>query len=117
MDACGFDQVAGGLVVSGQLVYADYSAGICVVTPDFEGIHLIDDADVVPPDYPAGAEPRALGWVPWRVVPHWSSDHPEANAASQAVEYLLQAELPFRTLRDGHAIVVDGDATRVTGRS
>ena len=117
MGASGFARVGADLVRSGRLTYAGYSAGVCVVTPDLEGIHLMDDADAVPEGYPADVPAAALAWVPWRVVPHWDSDHHETSAAALAVEILLDAELPFRTLRDGHAIVVDDAGTRLAGRA
>jgi dipeptidase E len=89
------------------LVYAGYSAGACVVTPGFDGIHLMDDPGAVPFGYPPDARPEPLGWVPWRIVPHWRSEHGESPAAELAVEHLLAAGLPFRTLRDGQVIVAE----------
>jgi dipeptidase E len=117
MHASGFATIGTDLVTARRLTYAGYSAGVCVVTPDFEGIHLMDDPAAVAQGYPADTPPAALGWLPWRVVPHWDSDHEETQAADLAVNYLLKAELPFRTLRDGHAIVVDNTETRVVGSS
>ncbi len=97
----------------GRLVYAGYSAGICVAAPDLEGIHLMDEPDALPDGYPKDVRATTLGWVPWRVVPHWRSHHPEAPLAELAVEHLLHAGLPFRTLRDGQAIVVEGNESRL----
>jgi dipeptidase E len=97
----------------GRLVYAGYSAGICVATPDLEGISLMDEPDALPDGYPKDVQATTLGWVPWRIVPHWRSQHPEAPLAELAVEHLLQNGQPFRTLRDGQAIVVEGDAARL----
>ena len=34
-----------------RLVYAGYSAGICVAAPDLEGIHLMDGPDTLPDGY------------------------------------------------------------------
>jgi len=50
------------------------------------------------------------------VIPHWRSDHGESASADLAVEHLLTAELPFRTLQDGHAIAVNGEQVQVVGR-
>lgn len=113
MDASGFAAAVSDLLATGRLTYGGYSAGVCVTTPGFEGIELMDDPAVAPPGYPADARPVALGWVPWRIVPHWDSDHPESAAANDAVQHLLTAGLPFRTLRDGQAIVVNGETTTV----
>lgn len=113
MHACGFDMASADLVRNGELVYGGYSAGVWAIAATFEGIHLMDDPTVLPEGYPADAVATPLGWVPWTVVPHWCSDHPEAPAAEAAVDHLLTAGLPVRALRDGHAIVVDGDAEAI----
>lgn len=93
------------------LNYAGYSAGICVMAPDLEGIHLMDDPDALPDGYDPGVPVTTFGLIPFRIVPHWRSDHPEAEVADLAVEYLERHELPYRTLRDGEAIVVLDDGT------
>ena len=106
-----FGQAVSEPLDDGRLVYAGYSAGICVTAPDLEGIRLMDEPDALPDGYPKQAQAETLRWVPWRIVPHWRSEHPEAPLAELAVEHLLNSGLPFRTLRDGQAIVVDGDAS------
>ena len=108
-----FGQAAFMSLDDGRLVYAGYSAGVCVVAPDLEGIGLMDEPDALPDGYPKHVQATTLGWVPWRIVPHWRSQHPEAPLAEFAVEHLLSSGLPFRTLRDGQAIVVEGDASRL----
>jgi dipeptidase E len=113
MHASGFRHAAAERVRSGSLAYAGYSAGACVAGPDLIGIHVMDEPDAVPVGYDASWPATTLGFVPWRIVPHWSSDHPESPAADAAVTYLLQAQLPFQTLQDGKAVVVDGDTMRV----
>lgn len=93
---------------SDRIVYAGYSAGVCVTGPDLDGCHLMDDADVVPDGYCPATAPTTLGWLPWRIIPHWRSDHDEAPRAEIAAQHLLEAGLPFQTLRDGRAFVIDG---------
>lgn len=105
----GFHRVGTSAVRAGRLVYAGYSAGACVTGPDLDGIHLMDEPDVIPASYPADAPPQALGWLPWRIVPHWRSDHPEQDVADLAVEHLLASHRVFQTLSDGQAIIIDGD--------
>lgn len=92
-----------------RLVYAGYSAGACIVGQDLDGCHLMDESDLIPEGYPRHASSLALGWVPWRIVPHWRSDHDEASLAASAVEHLLAAGLPFQALRDGQAFVIDDE--------
>jgi dipeptidase E len=109
MTATRFALAARELVGSGTLVYAGYSAGACVAGPDLEGIALMDEPDALPSGYQASMPPTTLGWVPWRIVPHWRSDHPEAPGAERAAEHLKARGLAYRALRDGEVIVVDGE--------
>jgi dipeptidase E len=102
-----------GPMSDGRLVYGGYSAGSCVAAPDLEGIHLMDDAALVPDGYPTELAPRTLRLVPWRIVPHWRSDHPESADAEKAADYLRQSGLDFRTLRDGEALTVANGESHV----
>ena len=88
------------------MVYAGYSAGACVAGPDLHGIHLMDDPDDMPEGYEPGIPPTTLGLVPFRIVPHWRSDHPETERAERAVAYLERESLPYRAICDGEAITV-----------
>jgi dipeptidase E len=89
--------------------YGGYSAGSCVAGPDLQGIDLVDDPSVVPEGYSPEIEPRCLDLVPFRIVPHWRSDHPESERVELAAEYLAAEGLSHRCLRDGQALAVDGD--------
>lgn len=97
-----------------RIVYAGYSAGVCVTAEDLAGVHLMDQPDAIADGHPAGVSATTLGWLPYRVIPHWHSDHPESPAADLAVAYLLDQGLPFRTLRDGREIVVSPDGTLIS---
>lgn len=107
MNAAGFSAAVLDLVRDNRLTYGGYSAGVCVVGPDLDGIHLMDDPDIVPDGYDVSLPTSTLGWIPWRVVPHWRSDHPEAAGAEIAARYMTEHGLAHRTLRDGDALVID----------
>jgi dipeptidase E len=104
-----FGEAISELLALNRIVYAGYSAGVCVIGPDLDGCHLMDDPDVIPDGYSLSAPLTTLGWLPWRIIPHWRSDHDEAPLAERAVEHLLAAGLPLQALRDGQAFVVDDD--------
>jgi dipeptidase E len=110
MTESGFGTAIRGQLLENRIVYGGYSAGACIVGPDLDGCHLIDEPDAVAEGYSPDVRPEALGWVPWRIVPHWRSEHEESPRAELAVAHLLEAGLPFQALRDGQAFVVnDGD--------
>jgi dipeptidase E len=113
MTASRFAEAVDEPIVEERLVYAGYSAGTCAAAPDLEGIQLMDDPTLLPDGYPATATATTLAWVPWRIVPHWRSDHPAARDAERAVEYLVARNLAFRTLQDGQAIIVEGGHSRI----
>jgi dipeptidase E len=96
-----------------SLIYGGYSAGSCVAAPDLQGIHLMGDPEVSPNGYSEDVTAQTLRLVPWRIVPHWRSDHPESAAAEKAAEYLRQAGVDFRTLRDGEALIVSDDDSHI----
>jgi dipeptidase E len=91
-----------------SFLYGGYSAGACVVGPDLAGIDLVDDPEVVPEGYAAEVEPACLALLPFRILPHWRSDHPESGLVEHADEYLAGSGLEYRRLRDGQALAVDG---------
>jgi len=92
-----------------SFAYGGYSAGACVAGPDLQGIELVDDASALPPGYSAAVEPRCLDLIPFRIVPHWRSDHPESELVESAAVHLYAEGLSHRCLRDGQALGVDGE--------
>lgn len=93
------------------LVYAGYSAGSCVATPDLRGIEEMDPPDVAFEGEDLSTPADTLGLIPFRIVPHWKSDHPESSLADAAAANMQRLGLPFQTLRDGEAIVIFADGT------
>jgi dipeptidase E len=112
MSAAGFGPVVRERLDDPDFVYGGYSAGACVAGPDLAGLDLVDDVEAVPDGYPADVEPSGLDLVPFRVLPHWRSDHPESGRVEHADAYLSAAGLDYRRLRDGQALAIDGE--RVT---
>jgi dipeptidase E len=94
-----------------EFTYGGYSAGACVTGPDLQGIDLIDDPSVLPEGYPSTTAPECLCLVPYRIVPHWRSEHRDAEGAERAAAHLAERRLSHRCLRDGEAVNVQ-DTTR-----
>jgi dipeptidase E len=112
MAASGADTLIVDLIRRDALVYAGYSAGVCVLAPSLRGLDEdgLDDPGLVRSVY-GDADPiwDGLGVLDYMVLPHFESPgHPETEAVGRAVERIWAAGLPHRTLRDGEAIVLDG---------
>lgn len=90
----------------GSIVYGGWSAGACVAGATLKGIHLMDRPYVVAEGYDAEPQWDGMGLVDYVIVPHFESDHPEAQAASSAVDYLQAQGIRYRTLRDGESIII-----------
>lgn len=90
-----------------DFVYAGYSAGICVLTPTLEGIHLADNPEIIPQGYPKEVIWEGLGLLPFCIAPHWRSDHPESAMIEKSVKYFMEHKIPFIALRDGETYIAD----------
>ncbi|MRH88891.1 peptidase [Nocardia sp. SYP-A9097] len=109
----GADIVLPRLLAADALVYAGYSAGACVMTPDLHGLEFADDPAEV--RTACGIEPRwdGLGLVPRRIVPHLDSPtDPEGHSRKLVRDYLASGVAHW-ALTDDHVVVVDGDSTEV----
>jgi dipeptidase E len=111
----GGDTTVAGALKRDALVYAGYSAGPCVLAPSLRGLEAVDDADAVPRIYGASPTWTGLGVLDFSIVPHYGSpDHPENAACERVAGRYRAAGIPHRTLRDGEALVIDGDDIVIT---
>lgn len=92
-----------------ELVYAGYSAGVCILSPSLKGLETVDDPIIVGEGYPKETNWDGLGLIDFAFAPHFESPgHPETEAVSKEVEYYKQAGIKYRALHDGEAIVIEG---------
>ncbi|WP_040794738.1 Type 1 glutamine amidotransferase-like domain-containing protein [Nocardia higoensis] len=104
----GADRVLPALLAEDALVYAGYSAGACLLTPDLHGIESMDDPDEVAPTCGVEARWDGLGLVDRRIVPHVDSPtDPDGSSARLAAEY-RSGGVPHWALNDDEVVVVDG---------
>jgi len=108
MRQSGFDRIIGELLHEDAIAYGGFSAGAVVATPSLKGIDIMDDPQQLAPDYDEAILWDGLGLVDFSIVPHYRSDHDEAEAAEKTVHFLEEAGTPFQPLRDGEVIIVEG---------
>jgi dipeptidase E len=105
MRLSGFDEMLRRLRHS-DFLYGGYSAGICVLAPRLDGLQQVDDPTIMPyPDSQVIFE--GVGLLPYLILPHYRSDHPESALIEREVEYCQREGIPFRTLRDGEVIIIE----------
>lgn len=115
MRQSGADRVLTELLAQDAVVYAGYSAGACMLGPTLRGIQGDeDDPGVVPEGYDDAVIWEGLGLVRFAFAPHCVAESGAAGA-TLAVDYYIDHHIPFIALRDGQALVVDGDTTEVVG--
>lgn len=106
MSLSGFDVIIKSLL-NNDIVYAGYSAAICVAGPTLHGIELCDDVNLIPEGYPQGTVWDGLGLIDFAIAPHYKSDHPESPMIDNVVDYFEQNKIPYKTLHDGEAIIIN----------
>lgn len=111
----GADEIIKTMLNTDSIVYGGYSAGIDMLTPSLHGAELVDDPNLIPDGYSRNIVWECLGILPFAVAPHYKSDHPESADIDKSVEYMVDNHIPFIALRDGEAIVIEGENQRVVG--
>ncbi|WP_189338408.1 Type 1 glutamine amidotransferase-like domain-containing protein [Sphingobium sp. SCG-1] len=109
----GFDTILPDLLECG-IVYAGWSAGACVAGDFMSAVAVMDEPDATAPGY-ISTDPieTGLGLLPYQIIPHHESDHPEASAAREAVNWAIKHGLKYVPLRDGEVIVKNGGYVEV----
>lgn len=105
----GFDNLIVEFLKKDKVAYGGFSAGVCVLAPSLRGLELVDPKDEIAEGYDKEVIWSGLGLLGYAVAPHYRSDHPESEDIEKCVEYFKTNNIPYKTLRDGEAIVINGD--------
>jgi dipeptidase E len=108
MARSGFDTAIRDRLARDSIVYGGFSAGAVVAGPSLVGLELMDDPADVPENYDKSVVWDGLGLIPYTIVPHFRSNHPESAGAEKLVNYLRARRLPYRGLSDGEVVVAAG---------
>ena len=102
----GLDRLLTTDALNPRLTYGGYSAGACILCPTLNGIHLADQPDLLPHNYPdAPIDSDGLGLLDFCIAPHYRSNHPESALIERCVQYFLDNRQPFVALRDGDVLI------------
>jgi len=108
MKISNFDGMILDFLERDAIAYGGFSAGMVMLTPSLYGVDLVDDPKVIPTGYAPAIIWECLGVIPYAIAPHYKSDHPESAATEFLVQYYIDNHMPFKTLHDGEAIVING---------
>ncbi|MFI5720836.1 Type 1 glutamine amidotransferase-like domain-containing protein [Nocardia sp. NPDC051750] len=109
----GADRAVPELLAADSLVYAGYSAGACVLSPDLHGLETSDDPAEVPPTCGIAPIWEGLGLIDRPIVPHLDSPtDPEGTGNALAARFRA-AGIPHWALTDNDAVIHDGNETHV----
>lgn len=109
----GFDKIITELLQNDAVAYGGFSAGICILAPSLKGLELVDPKDDVSEGYDKDVVWDGLGVLNYSIAPHYKSDHPESAAVDKCVDYFNDNKIPYKTLRDGEVIIINGDKEKI----
>ncbi|MGO9545754.1 MAG: Type 1 glutamine amidotransferase-like domain-containing protein [Rhodomicrobium sp.] len=115
MKQSGFDLLLKDALARDALVYAGFSAGAVICYRSMRGLELIDDANDAPTGYDPEIVWEGLGLLPYALVVHDSEEHANPNSPHREIAFYEANAIPYRAIRDGQALVVDGQTTKVAG--
>lgn len=113
MKLSGFDKIIKKMLKKDEIVYSGFSAGWCILSSSLRGLEIVDDPTIVPVGYPKKVEWKGLGLINYSACPHYKSDHPESADVDKEVKFYKQNKIPYKVLRDGEVIVVNGNKEKI----
>jgi|SRR5579871_93823 len=115
MRQSGFDTLIKRALARDEIVYGGFSAATVIAFDSLKGLELVDDPNDVPAGYDADIIWEGLGLIPFAVAVHFKSDHAESAQVDREVAFYQANGIPYRTLRDGEALVIDAQGERIVG--
>ena len=115
MKQSGFDLIIKRALAGDEIVYAGFSAAAVIVSNSLRGLEFVDDPRAVPEGYDADIVWDGLGLVPFAIAVHFQSEHPESKLVDREIAFYEANGIPYRTLRDGEALVIDRDRQEIVG--
>lgn len=115
MRQSGCDVLLTDLLARDQIVYAGFSAAVVIASSSLGALTGASDPAEVPPGYAPEVVWEGLGLLPFAVVVHVDSDHPESAAMGAEIRYYQERGMAYRTLRDGQALVLRDGQLEVVG--
>jgi dipeptidase E len=102
----GFDEILlEELSTRDDFLYAGYSAGCCVLSPELNHLQIVDDPNDFPYSEIKETIWEGLGVIDFALLPHYDSEHPESDDIEKEIKYCIDNKIIFIALRDGEVII------------
>jgi dipeptidase E len=115
MKQSGFDVLIKSALARDEVVYAGFSAAAVIAFDCLKGLEIIDDPRDVPAGYDAEIVWEGLGLIPFAIAVHFKSDHSESESVDREIVFYEANRIPYRTLRDGEALIIHDHTERIVG--
>jgi dipeptidase E len=116
MKQSGFDVLIKSALARDEIVYAGFSAAAVIAFDSLKGLEIIDAPEEIPPGYDANIVWDGLGFIPFALAVHFKSDHSESESVDREIAYYEASGVPYRTLRDGEALVIHDHREKIVSR-
>lgn len=103
MELSGFDTFLRENRKNGNLLYIGYSAGICVLSKNLEGLDLVDEKINIY-NYEE-VKLAGVGIINYSIAPHYKSNHSESKYIDDLVTFFKENKVKYKALRDGDVII------------
>ncbi len=115
MKQSGFDLLIKDALARDKIVYAGFSAAAVITAARLKGMEMVDDPNEVPAGYDVEIVWDGLGLLPFALAVHFKSNHPESKLIDREIAFYEKNSIPYQTLCDGEALVIDGEQQRIVG--
>ena len=106
MKLSGLDEVLKELRNDSNFLFAGYSAAGCILASSLRGMEIVDSLDI-PYNEKKEIVWDGLGFIDFRFVPHWNSNHPESVDIDKEIAYCKENNIPYKAIRDGEVIIIE----------
>lgn len=86
MKQSGFDIAIADLLDRDRIVYAGFGAAAVTASDTLRALDRVSDPAEIPPGYDPAVVWDGLGILPFALVVHFESDHPESVAVGEEVD-------------------------------
>ena len=103
MQLSGFDEFLKKQIDNTDFLYSGYSTGICVLSPNLNGLEIVDE-----PLNPYNVDEiiyKGKGLFDYIPIPHYKSNHPKSHLIDDVIKFLLANNIKYQPIRDVEVII------------